>query len=1304
MISQAESGLTAAQYTALLAAVDDAHAAPSLKVTLKPYAPNWSNRPHFYTTSLSDFDAAIGLYSGVSNIVAAFADPTDNTILRLRRLSLEDSGDQTWQNAGSYTESFGVFGVSAAQSLASPAITDIVHTEVAGAFLYVKRFQNGSLISSTTDIVQGMTPYTGMLKKTAVVDDHQMHVIAVTNNGNWRLGYVDSTSGTNEYIWSWSEILWPYQVRSFDAVRLPSKGYDIIAMVTDLPPITDYTVSGTKMVAVEQRVQGIVLFKFDYVNKTWSDHRLFDVADNKKAIVRENVKLSRYVDGDEVFMTYAKEYGGVVGQAITKSLDGVNWENPIFYMDIGTKANVDACFPMPIVRNGRFMYLVGGEYQADSSGMGVKRANATSFIPDPDDQLVEDVTPYVLSLGGQITASRQISLVLSNPEEVLTQPSRLLGSSPLRALRAEIKAGFWTSVGECLVSVLEGDVISVDEDHSLPVIRLPIAVRDSSNLPGLVGTSDATEWPGLAFGGDNYAPRTTDDTLGASGLGHTALHGGSWTGSTGGLSMEANGKEGAAYTTFISRAFLGTLTAEISFYKSINQVNMSVLGIQPTQVASGTEYAGLGFRIQDNDNLWFVRYKPGKETAAPPNNIFTFELVKRTKGVTTNIETVVATTTRNVNNSYPKYYSSRLIIVWKYSLIKVFWMTDPTQAGAPEQLFEAEAYGMGDNDFMDGDNPRSVTMEGGTMGRPFTIGAAGFLAYSALSDRLDIAVNGDAEDGTTTNWLSDNNATVINTAAVPEGRSPRCIKVTTDPDSNNSGVHYLMTGLTGQGLKLQIKAYVWIESGDEDTSDDAQVEVRVRLFYTDGSKVKSSTTTFKSRAQWEEWVWNVETDQAKNISYCEVWFMDKRGFWLTDLPTVYYVDDVSISKEVTPPRIYFGNADFSDGQPVYSAQDAIHALYAFSGQHLVDRRAALEDRCTADVDTTKWTVINPMTEVLGQYTGTGTIASILTFPLPIIFQAEIFSDFGRVGLTAGDPASAWPIEVKWTDTETHLAVNTGAGTFVREVPHGLGRGLLKVAVTTRRYEGLSFAKDKDAANVLDWLTVAVYMNDTLVLCGSAPLFNAASSAYKVCFAGNGANAITLDNIWVDELHRLVPYFSVDPGERVGAGLGRIVGASRSVPLARFNDHVLIGRIPIEDPSGGGWTPDWAIPLGRGRKSNIKNDMLVPSHYRLVGAWTERDVFDSVGLHRTWRHFFVKKDDPNLMTDPEIAAEEAYVLRDLIAARSRMGISTQFHPLLEMGDSISYDGRNWQVEAVEWTINKAANDSVVSGSTITVHEI
>src|SRR3972149_1371763 len=141
-----------------------------------------------------------------------------------------------------------------------------------------------------------------------------------TNNGNWRLGYVDSTGGTNEYIWSWSEILWPYQVRSFDAVRLPSKGYDIIELETDLPPITDYTVSGTKMVAVEQRVQGIVLFKFDYVNKTWSDHRLFDVSDNKKAIVRENVKLSRYVDGDEVFMTYAKEYGGGVGQAITKRL------------------------------------------------------------------------------------------------------------------------------------------------------------------------------------------------------------------------------------------------------------------------------------------------------------------------------------------------------------------------------------------------------------------------------------------------------------------------------------------------------------------------------------------------------------------------------------------------------------------------------------------------------------------------------------------------------------------------------------------------------------------------------------------------------------------------------------------------------------------------------------------------------------------------------------------------------------------------------------------------------------------------
>ena len=138
----------------------------------------------------------------------------------------------------------------------------------------------------------------------------------------------------------------------------------------------------------------------------------------------------------------------------------------------------------------------------------------------------------------------------------------------------------------------------------------------------------------------------------------------------------------------------------------------------------------------------------------------------------------------------------------------------------------------------------------------------------------------------------------------------------------------------------------------------------------------------------------------------------------------------------------------------------------------------------------------------------------------------------------------------------------------------------------------------------------------------------------------------------------MPFFSVDPGEVVGSGLGRVVGQSRSETRYRFDDTVLFARPTItHNPA----SVDWALPLSRTTKIDESETGQIPVHYRLVGAWEELDIFDEAGLYDTWRHIFTRKDDPNLLTRAELETERAYVMYELQAMRDRQQIETSVQP-------------------------------------------
>jgi hypothetical protein len=214
-------------------------------------------------------------------------------------------------------------------------------------------------------------------------------------------------------------------------------------------------------------------------------------------------------------------------------------------------------------------------------------------------------------------------------------------------------------------------------------------------------------------------------------------------------------------------------------------------------------------------------------------------------------------------------------------------------------------------------------------------------------------------------------------------------------------------------------------------------------------------------------------------------------------------------------------------------------------------------------------------------------------------------------------------------------------------------------VTTQRNEGKLFKNDQ--SGVQDWITVAVYAGDALVIACSAPLYDTSILGDKLCVSGTAP----ISSVVIDELHRLQEFFSVDPKETVSSGLSRVVGQSRAVMLARFDDTISIGRPNIRFAPA-----QWAVVAAAAQKATESQSYQSPVHYRIVGAWDERDVIDHDGMQRLWRHFFNKAEDPNLMTSSELNTEAAYVLAEM-RARQRLSIQAGFNPFVEYADSVTY---------------------------------
>ncbi|NIV39022.1 MAG: hypothetical protein GWN58_59275 [Anaerolineae bacterium] len=185
-------------------------------------------------------------------------------------------------------------------------------------------------------------------------------------------------------------------------------------------------------------------------------------------------------------------------------------------------------------------------------------------------------------------------------------------------------------------------------------------------------------------------------------------------------------------------------------------------------------------------------------------------------------------------------------------------------------------------------------------------------------------------------------------------------------------------------------------------------------------------------------------------------------------------------------------------------------------------------------------------------------------------------------------------------------------------------------------------------------------------------YNSNWGGKKTGFVVYQSDTVTYDNYRVAQLHQIVEWTSADPGEPASASLSRVVAHEQIRVQARYDGSVRLWR-------NDGTTVDWTVPSGRPLTTVEETQLYPPSHFRLVGALHEIDVFRTGDQG----HIFAVGQDPNALSEAETNSR-ATRQHKTIAERSRVaGLVMAPNPVLEPEDVVSWDGTSWRVSSVNY---------------------
>jgi len=209
---------------------------------------------------------------------------------------------------------------------------------------------------------------------------------------------------------------------------------------------------------------------------------------------------------------------------------------------------------------------------------------------------------------------------------------------------------------------------------------------------------------------------------------------------------------------------------------------------------------------------------------------------------------------------------------------------------------------------------------------------------------------------------------------------------------------------------------------------------------------------------------------------------------------------------------------------------------------------------------------------------------------------------------------------------------------------------------------------------IDDLAVMVWFDNKHLFTYTMP-YNTSKTGMKTGFAVHQSNVATYDNYRVAQLHQLIEWTSVDPGEPASAGLSRVIAYEQIRIQARYDGSVRMWR-------NDGVDVDWVMPSNRALTTVEERQLHPPSHFRLVGALHEIDAFRTGDQG----HIFVIGQDPNALSEDETASRAARRHETITESARILALIMAPNPVLEPEDVITAEGADWRVSSVNYRAN------------------
>lgn len=407
---------------------------------------------------------------------------------------------------------------------------------------------------------------------------------------------------------------------------------------------------------------------------------------------------------------------------------------------------------------------------------------------------------------------------------------------------------------------------------------------------------------------------------------------------------------------------------------------------------------------------------------------------------------------------------------------------------------------------------------------------------------------------------------------------------------------------------------------------------------------------------------------------------------------------------------YFTDVRVHDGLRCFTLEDIIRRCAGYAMIHDFEFRDAIgltdpatqfdQYSCVASGTASDVAI----TRTLGMGWGIALFEDTFNLPIVVSFTRKTKQGGFAFGYGSDDnPNNGWVLY--WTDGTVGIGQvdrTVGVMTKIAEEPYDPSNYPDTVTVAV-------FAQRLSDFEEVDWMSVIAYTADHPLISASIPV--SGFTAGVEWWTEIGGEIGLADNDDVDhclvgdfvmpELHRVIEWAGIDPGESAAQGMNRAIATTRLFFFVRYD-----GTLKVWRPRASTIYDIFEVPRARTVVSLGETvTTMKPNHIRLMGAWLEGEQWLDAAIDKAGRRIFKKNDDPNLLTDDDIKQECLWALYDFQEEASQLKLQIPANPLLEPQDMALYPeagvpGSNlYRIVGIQFDITKGKDGAPVCNQSL-----